>query len=416
MNGFELPTNIKQVGSIGEGLRIYIEDYVITYLQQYAEAGGYDERIALLLGRYMVIDNQNILFISGTVQGKNAKKENGILTFSEDSRQYRDDQIKKHFAGLDPVGWVYSQPSYGINLNTSAEKYHAQIFNEENRVFFVMDPIEKVNAFFVWDDEEKVLKETRGYFIFYDKNHAMHEYMLNNKINNSKIKDNLAKENEAKISEAEKGEDEKKPEDNTSQAAYMRLREKLKNSGTRGRYPYQQRRTVNMLATLSAVLFLICFIMGAGLLQNDERISTMENQLTQLNTAYRDLLVQVKDGGTQSVFAATEPKQAEVITVDGTELLNQSTPQPTVTPSQVPTPTPSSAPEPTPEPQEDMEAVTTSSQQSSAPSIYTVVEGDTLEGISRRFYGNRSMIQKIMDLNGMEDPDMLISGRKIKLP
>ncbi len=415
MSGFELPTNIKQVGSIGEGLRIYIEDYVITYLQQYAEAGGYDERIALLLGRYMVIDNQNILFISGTVQGKNAKKENGILTFSEDSRQYRDDQIKKHFAGLEPVGWVYSQPSYGINLNASAEKYHAQIFNEANRILFVMDPIEKVNVFFVWDDEEKALKETRGYFIFYDKNHAMHEYMLNNKINNSKIKDNLAKENEEQIAEPEKVEGEKKPEDN-SQAAYMRLREKLKNSGTRGRYPYHQRRTVNMLATLSAVLFLICFIMGAGLIQNDDRISTMENQLTQLNTAYRDLLVQVREDGTQSVFAATEPRPAEVITVDGNELLSQSTPQPTVTPAQFPTSTPAPTPEPTPVPDDEAQAVTTSAQRPAAPPVYTVVEGDTLEGISRRFYGNRSMIQKIMELNGMEDPDMLISGKKIKLP
>ncbi|MCL2373525.1 MAG: hypothetical protein FWC78_09030 [Defluviitaleaceae bacterium] len=65
MQDFTLPANIKQIGSIGDGLRIYVEDYVCTFLQQYAEAGEYNERLAFLVGRHIVIDGQEILFVAG---------------------------------------------------------------------------------------------------------------------------------------------------------------------------------------------------------------------------------------------------------------------------------------------------------------------------------------------------------------
>ena len=35
-NNFQLPTNVKQVGSISDGSRIYMEDYACTYIEQYA--------------------------------------------------------------------------------------------------------------------------------------------------------------------------------------------------------------------------------------------------------------------------------------------------------------------------------------------------------------------------------------------
>ena len=44
----KLPTNIKQVGSISHGLKIYVEDYVYTYIQQYASFAECDEKIGIL--------------------------------------------------------------------------------------------------------------------------------------------------------------------------------------------------------------------------------------------------------------------------------------------------------------------------------------------------------------------------------
>ena len=120
MSDFEFPTNIRQIGSIGEGLRIYIEDYAYTYLKRYAEAGGYEERIALIVGRHMMIDGKKVLFISGAIQGIYAEQEQGILTFSDDTMSYAYEKMHVYFRGLEIVGWMQSQPSYGVSLNASS--------------------------------------------------------------------------------------------------------------------------------------------------------------------------------------------------------------------------------------------------------------------------------------------------------
>ncbi|MDR1663440.1 MAG: hypothetical protein LBR83_00765, partial [Clostridiales bacterium] len=96
MSEMTLPTNIKQIGSIGEGLRIYMEDYVCTYLFQYAEAAGYDERIALLVGRHMVIDGQQVLFIHGAIQGKHAEEKSGLLCFTDKTYEYAEATIVEY--------------------------------------------------------------------------------------------------------------------------------------------------------------------------------------------------------------------------------------------------------------------------------------------------------------------------------
>lgn len=47
---------------------------------------------------------------------------------------------------------------------------------------------------------------------------------------------------------------------------------------------------------------------------------------------------------------------------------------------------------------------------------YTVQKGDSLARIARRFYGNASYVSKICDLNGIEDPDRITPGQNILLP
>lgn len=47
---------------------------------------------------------------------------------------------------------------------------------------------------------------------------------------------------------------------------------------------------------------------------------------------------------------------------------------------------------------------------------YTVQKGDSLARIARRFYGNASYVSKICDLNGIEDPDRIAPGQNILLP
>ena len=46
----DLPKNVRQIGEPEENRKIYIEDYVITYLKRFAKEEALNSRIAVLLG------------------------------------------------------------------------------------------------------------------------------------------------------------------------------------------------------------------------------------------------------------------------------------------------------------------------------------------------------------------------------
>ena len=58
-----LPKNIRQVGEPELGRKIYIEDYVTTYLQQYAKEEMLNTRAAILLGNSDHMKDTQYIFI-----------------------------------------------------------------------------------------------------------------------------------------------------------------------------------------------------------------------------------------------------------------------------------------------------------------------------------------------------------------
>jgi LysM repeat protein len=397
MGEFILPANIKQIGSIGDGLRIYMEDYVFTYLSQYAEAGGYDERIALLIGRYMVIDGQPILFVNGAIQGKGAEEQDGLLRFTEQSYTYADAMRAKYFDGSEIIGWMQSQPSYGLYLNQRYAGYHRQHFKGEHHVMFVMDPMERLNTFYMHNPDKNTMTEVRGYFIYYDKNASMHEYMLNDKNAEYEAPTPASIENE----EQETVTFWKREPENPAEFIQRHTETRRER-----RSALKQRRSMNLLAGLSAVLFIVCFVMGAGLIQNQDRISLMEQQLVQLSTAYRNIFAQISDSAYSPVFAEQENPAG------GSEAFTEiffyeEEPSP---PGHEPEPIPAATPEPTPEPVQETSAAST------VPDAYTIQPGDSLIAISLRFYGDDGAVADILALNGIENADRIQAGKTIALP
>ena len=62
-------------------------------------------------------------------------------------------------------------------------------------------------------------------------------------------------------------------------------------------------------------------------------------------------------------------------------------------------------------------AETTDIQTTSESSGYYVVQkGDTLDGISRKIYGNTSYVAAICRMNGLTDGNLIIIGQKLLLP
>ena len=51
----KLPKNIRQVGERDQVVKLYIEDYVNTYLKRLYPTGGQDLRVGLLLGEICLL-------------------------------------------------------------------------------------------------------------------------------------------------------------------------------------------------------------------------------------------------------------------------------------------------------------------------------------------------------------------------
>ena len=520
MNGFEFPTNIKQIGSIGEGLRIYIEDYAYSYLQQYIDTQGYETKLAFLVGRAMVIDSQNVLFISGVVRGMYTETDRGMLTFTSKSFEHARKEIDRYFDGLGIVGWMQSQPGFGLRLSPNASEYHLKTFPDKSDVCMIMDNDEKMNAFFIQsgDGDTAKLVETKGFFIYYDKNRGMHEYMLDNKT--TKIKVISA---EGKGVHAEDGgippEDFEDDSDDmpSGEVAVQRIRRNYsqrngkeaketakdarKSEGQAGgakenskfignmstslgisnsrapspRYlpASNQRRVVNLLMSFCAILLVVSLVLGAGMMQNIERIDTLERQLTDLTTSHRSLLTEFTNaarpvfaeniqndspisesamgtGAAAGPAATTAPNTGRTEAAPSTaapaaaqgpssgagssapspinieELISQlqdTASQPADSPAgppfaQNPLFPPSSTAQ-TPQITDQPAAPAAPFDEVLLPDVpleYVVESGDTLSYISRMFYGTTERVSEIMEMNNITDPDSIRAGDTLRLP
>ena len=100
-----LPSNIKQVGSVSDEKKVYVEDYASTYLQQYANADNCREKVCFLVGQNITVDGCEALFISGVIQGKYTIQKNGMPELTEKSWQYAEKQMELYFKDCTFYSW-----------------------------------------------------------------------------------------------------------------------------------------------------------------------------------------------------------------------------------------------------------------------------------------------------------------------
>lgn len=345
-----LPNNVKQIGSITGDSRIYMEDYASTYLEQYAHSCNNSEKVAVLVGRNLTINNDNVLFISGVIQGKYTIQKNGMVELTEKSWQYIEKQLKLYFKDLQVVGWAYVQPGFEDYISEKLCNFQKNNLTKGFQVLYISDPAEKITGFYRWNNNDSVFNNINGYIIYYEKNDGMHEYMLENKI----------KEDKPEKAEKDAG-------------AVARKITESKRPIKPKHYSQDQTKSVGLLGSVSFVMLLVCFIMGAGLVQNDEKITALEAQVAALESQFQDSM---------AVFAIMETQATtEITTQPTTQQMQQST------------------------------QATAKSEYNK----YTVQIGDTLIGISKAKYGDASQVAKIKELNKMSD-DNIVVGKTILLP
>lgn len=392
-NTINLPKNIKQMGNIDDNFKIYMEDYVFTYLQQYSKYSKGEEQIAILIGDTYIIDGKDVMFINGAIKGEHTINEGGMVKLTKQSFDYIDEQMKRYFADGKIVGWFYSQPGFSDYINEGYISYHKENFTEKNQVFFLSDPLENIGGFYKFHKDD--FKSIDGFIIYYEKNEAMSEYMLDNKISqddNDREKTKVRDERLINIS--------KQRSDMTK---------KLNNIK-------EYKKMTNIFGSLSAVLILICFIMGAGLIQSDDKISDLEKRISKLDESYRYILNQVKNENVKSVFAENVVDATESITQQDISHTKNETVLSTTQIIQTEATTESiTTIESKTEEKTTKEAIREMYNKEELKK-YEVREGDSLETISKKVYGDRSKIDEIMAINEIEDPDKIYIGMILLLP
>ncbi len=178
-NIFDLPKNIRQVGLTTGNMRIYIEDYAYTFLTRFArrEFGSNQEQccIAVLTGETKWNDGITYLFIRGALMVEDMEAAADHIDFSEKIwKRIQEDQTR-YFPGQEITGWFFSRPQLYMEADELLTRIHLRHFGGE-KVLMLMEPAEKEEAFFFY--ENGLMIRQRGYYIYYEKNPLMQEYMI----------------------------------------------------------------------------------------------------------------------------------------------------------------------------------------------------------------------------------------------
>jgi len=375
---FGFPLNIKQMGNVDKDLKIYIEDYVYTYLYRYARTRGKSEKLAVLVGRFYRVDGQDTVVISGAIEGRYTVKENGNEIFTDETWNFVSEQREKFFSELSVVGWVRVQPEYGTLMMAKDESFHKECFKNKWQVFFVIDPAEMHDSAYVLTESKGSMRKVKGYFIYYDKNENMQDYMIENNISQPKDKAEYEKDDIECTTSGKAAlyrllgmkERDRKTEkyvpDRIDAAA--KIRSVLKEKEQTKKEKYNRGYAVTAVC---AVLSLVCLATSMAMIKERNKIKVLESEILNIKTSYTAMAERFEE--TVQVFAVQKEKVEE---------------------------------------EKEMEAVEDKAENKK----YTIEEGDSLWYICRTFYNGENKIEEIMTLNNIENENILYVGQVLELP
>ena len=401
--------NIKPVGDLECEYHIYIEDYVYTYLYQFAQVDLTTESSAVFLGEFCLESKEVI--VRGIIPVPMEKLSAESEWIDEEILKEVDKERELYFKNQSVIGWMHMQPGYGTMLTMKELREHRRAFGNKSSIFMLVDAINKIETLFIYEDEE--LKEQSGYYMYYERNEEMQKYMLDHPF----IK-----------------KDEEITEDNVVS--------QFREIGKLRKQEYIQRKNVNLtviiasivLIGLSAVIVRMNdskniksspalsprVVMEESNLGIDEQASK-EDKINFIiknedPAAKEKQLEQVGEPGklqdTSSKEAAKENEETSEISIDSSEIM-QNTENTSENTVQTNNQNEKKIPEHT-VPATDKQEVKESKEEKYEE--YVVKEGDTLANISYDKFGSAKRSKEIARINELGDTNVIRVGQTLKLP
>ena len=399
----ELPKNITQIGEVGRDCKIYVEDYVVSYMKQ-LNRSAQDKSIAVALyGKRKEENGIVYYFIYGASKLDFLQRE--VRHLSQAQRQEMEQYRKRYFSELGLVG-------YRLLDGDMIEGFHIC--------------------------EQDICRYISGYAQFYEKNDAMLAYMLD-------VRETVQPEkvDQEKYDEVKKRQDDRRAAEATKEVHAKDGVTKAREGNNRGvrtsREQTRRRTDIHNLGTgvnlqkmrLTAVgVFALLCLLGIATFQDDE----IKNSANDKNAG-----VAVNSGSVQTDKLVMEDKLEQALlkenqSMQDNQTLEESQPIKESQSSQdsqavqesktQQDSTPDNKDKDTAPVQESAEAAEIKTQTektqdepvSSGAVAYVIQSGDTLIAISKRQYGTDVRVADICNLNKINNPDDIKEGQVIMLP
>jgi len=366
-----LPKNIRQIGNPEKDFRIYMEDYVYTYLHpaqiQGMEIGVYP-RLLILLGEIEHFANRSCAFISGAVQVDNRDFSKGIPELTEDAWREIHMQILKYFEKSEIVGWVLDIPGHSLHITEEIEQMHKKNFIGTFQFFFLMDSQEREEAFYTWKQGKLTRKEV--YFIYYEKNPQMQEYMISRRENrvDNMIMPEIVQDRAAK--------------------SYRALMLEKKET--------TMKRRTGFLSYLTSLLMVITLcVVSVILLGSIQRMHQMEQTISVMAAVEEEKIEEPIEEPIKEKYVDVEIIRGEIIPA-----LEEAEKKEVKATEKTPV-----------EVQPETKANVYLEQ-----GYYIVESGDSLQNICFKIYQTDAILDELCELNGITDQNSILVGQKLTLP
>lgn len=346
------PKSVRQIGEIPGRGRIYMEDYVIRFVKRLAEQSHGMEKAAVLLGTSLICDGEKIYQISGVVEIHNFAGRSGPK-FTDEDWDYIYSEMKENFTDLEIVGWFYSCQGFSVNQAGQLLQMHKLNFEKRDKVLYLYDETDGEDSFFLYRSGQ--LEKQKGYYIYYEKNPEMQNYMINTR-----------RENGVTPSEV--------VEDRAAKDFRSAVREKMEYK--------EQHQSSKFAYITSALLVLIVLVIGITTVNNFDKMKSVQTSLENLSKS-------MENGQTEEDTKTTTAAEAKEGAKEVSGTVKKS---------------------------EEAKVSKEGESQLTDKDYYVVQKGETLAGISKKLYGDTSHVKAICKMNGLSDGNLIYIGQKLLLP
>lgn len=381
---YKKPKNIRQIGTASDKKKIYIEDYVMTFLRKIAEPGNTTSRGAILLGERFKEEDVETIFISGAIEAQNLEFDVEQIKFNDQIWSDLYSEINKYFENLSVVGWFLSRMGFSTDINEGINKIHHDNFKGYGGVLFVMDSLECEDAFYMW--EKNHLVKQRGYYIYYVRNEDMQNYIISRKNTISEDKNNSTLRKDAEL---------------IKNFQDMRSDNKTKNKKGKSYFIY------------AAGSFFIVFALSMGIVISGsyDKMKDIESTVKKMEQENNKNEIQVFSNSNKNTEVEAEENNITAELADSESNVENNADNTEYVSEQEKTDEQNNTNEET-----QTEDNIISQTMATDSREYVIEEGDTLMSISIKMYDSPDYVDAIMETNNIKEGDTIYTGQKIYIP